>query len=113
MARLHGMLSGLHDDGNVIYGIGAATRAVPLIHYARIAGYLACVCEVAGSEKIGTTMPGTSITVVDEVRLIEDQPGYALLFPWQYADSLIPKLRQAGYRGRFIIPLPEPRITDE
>ena len=81
MARLHGMLSGLHDDGNVIYGIGAATRAVPLIHYARIAGYLACVCEVAGSEKIGTTMPGTSITVVDEVRLIEDQPGLCAAVP--------------------------------
>ena len=98
--------------GERIYGVGAATRAVPLIHYAKIAPYILAVCEVAGSEKTGTTMPGTAIPVIDEKALVADQPGYALLFPWQYADSLIPKLRAAGYLGRFIIPLPEPRITD-
>jgi hypothetical protein len=97
--------------GEGIYGIGAATRAVPLIHYAKIAPYIQAVCEVTGSEKIGTTMPGTSISVVDEVRLIEDQPGYAILFVWQYADSLIPKLRTMGYKGRFIIPLPNPHVV--
>jgi hypothetical protein len=100
---------GQHDR---IYGVGAATRAVPLIHYAKIAPYIWAVCEVAGSEKTGTTMPGTAIPVIDEKALVTDQPGYALLFPWQYADTLIPKLRSMGYKGRFIIPLPEPRITD-
>ena len=93
-----------------VYGIGAATRAVPLIHYAKIAQYIWAVCEVTGSEKIGTTMPGTSIGVVDEADLIAHQPPYALIFPWQYADSIIPKLRSMGYKGKFIIPLPEPRI---
>ena len=96
-----------------MYGIGAATRATPLILYAFIAPWIDRVCEVAGSEKIGSTMPGTTIPVVDEAELFRDQPPYALIFPWQYADSIIPKLRSMGYKGRFIIPLPEPRITDE
>jgi hypothetical protein len=95
-----------------VYGIGAATRATPLIHYAGIADFLDCVCEVPTSEKIGTCMPGTSIPVVDEAKLVADQPPHALLFSWHIAPSLVPKLREMGYRGRLIIPLPEPRIID-
>lgn len=98
-------------DGPV-YGIGAATRATPLIHYSGIAECLACVCEVPGSEKIGQRIPGTGIEIVPESRLIADQPPYALLLAWHWADSIIPTLRAAGYEGKFIIPLPEARIAD-
>jgi hypothetical protein len=95
-----------------VYGIGACTRATPLIHYAGIDRYLACICEVSGSEKIGMVMPGTTVPVVDEKALVEDQPPYALLFAWHVAGSIMPKLRDAGYKGQFIIPLPEPRFAD-
>jgi C-methyltransferase C-terminal domain len=57
-------------------------------------------------------MPGTQIPVADEILLAEDQPPYALVFSWHIADSIIPKLRAAGYEGRFIIPLPEPVILE-
>ena len=107
---LHALIAGI--DGPV-YGISAATRATPLIHYARIAPFIACVCEVSSSEKIGHVMPGTAIPVVDESRLIEDQPPYAVLFAWHIRDTLIPRLRSMGYRGRFIQPLPEAVILDD
>jgi hypothetical protein len=93
-----------------VYGVGATTRATPLIHYAGLNHVLACVCEVPGSEKIGMNMPGTQIPVVPEARLLEDQPPYALMLSWHLAGSIIPKLREKGYLGKFIIPLPEPRI---
>ncbi len=108
---LRALLDGAAQQGPV-YGIGATTRATPLIHYAQIAEYLSCVCEVPGSGKIGLTMPGTDIPVVDEAKLIADQPPYAVLFSWHLADRIIPKLRAAGYLGRFIIPLPEPKVID-
>ena len=38
------------------YGIGAATRATPLIHAAGIARYITRVCEVSSSAKIGLMM---------------------------------------------------------
>ena len=98
------------EDGK-IYGVGACTRATPLIHYAKpMASYIACVCEVPGSDKIGKTMPGTDIPVVDEAKLIADQPPYALLFAWHWADSIVPALRAKGYEGKFIVPLPHPRV---
>jgi hypothetical protein len=111
MYRLRNLLAQAAARG-AVYGIGAATRATPLIHYADIAGFIDCVCEVSTSEKIGTCMPGTSIPVVDEAKLVADQPPHALLFSWHIADSLVPKLREMGYRGRLIVPLPEPRIID-
>ena len=95
-----------------VYGIGATTRATPLIHYAGIQKLLECVCEVPGSEKAGHVMPGTQIPVVDEKRLIEDQPAYALMLSWHIAGDIMPKLRAAGYKGKFIIPLPSPGIAD-
>lgn len=106
---LRRLLEKASEEGK-IYGISASTRATPLIHYTGIESYLACVCEVPGSEKIGQTMPGTLIPIVDEAALITDQPPYALLFAWHVADSIVPKLRAAGYRGQVIIPLPLARL---
>ena len=67
------------------------------------------VCEIAGSLKVGKCMPGTGIPVVEESRLFSDQPECAIIFSWHIADELAPKLRQKGYRGKLITPLPVPR----
>jgi len=56
-------------------------------------------------------MPGTLIPVLEESKLFADQPEYALLFSWHIADELIPKLKEKGYRGKFIVPLPTPVIV--
>jgi hypothetical protein len=93
-----------------VYGISASTRATPLIWWAGISAHLDRICEVPGSDKIGTMLPGTVIPVVDERELIEDQPPYALLLAWHVAADIVPKLRAAGYQGRFIVPLPQARI---
>jgi hypothetical protein len=109
--RLHETVRRARMKGPV-YGIGATTRATPLVNYAGLAPYIDCVCEVSSSEKIGTCIPGTEILVADEKKLFEDQPPHALLLSWHIADDLIPKLREKGYKGNFIIPLPEARILD-
>jgi hypothetical protein len=55
-------------------------------------------------------MPGTRIPVLDEAKLYADQPEYALLLSWHIADELVGILRKKGYKGSFIVPLPEPRV---
>jgi hypothetical protein len=108
---LRALLDGAAQQGSV-YGIGATTRATPLIHYTQIAEYLSCVCEVQGSEKIGLTIPATSIPIVDEAKLIADQPPFALLLSWHLAGDIVPSLRAKGYKGKFIVPLPAPKVID-
>lgn len=82
------------------WGIGATARATTIVNYCGLdVEDLECVCEVSGSDKIGRYIPGTRIPVVDEERLIREQPPRALLLSWHLADQIIPALREKGYRG--------------
>lgn len=101
-----GRLLEIASEDGPVYGVGAATRATPLIHFAGLERWLRLVVEVPGHPKIGSTIPGTMIPVADEKALITDAPPTALLLCWHVADSVVPKLRAAGYSGRFIVPLP-------
>jgi hypothetical protein len=56
-------------------------------------------------------MPGRNIPVLDEAKLYEDQPAYALLLSWHIAKELMTNLKKRGYNGDFIIPLPVPHIV--
>lgn len=110
--KLYQLLAEVKSRGSRVCGIGAPSRASTLITYVGLDdGILDCVLEVKGSLKVGKYMPGTLIPVVEETRLYEDQPDYALLLSWHIADELIPKLRQKGFRGGFIVPLPTPTIV--
>src|SRR3989344_1431092 len=101
----------LKSKDKTIYGIGAPSRGSTLVSYCGIDdGMIDYICEVKGSHKIGRYMPGTLIPVVDEERLFRDQPDYAFLFSWHIADELSSKLKQRGFRGKFIVPLPSPII---
>jgi hypothetical protein len=109
---LYALLRDIKKQGHRIYGIGAPSRASTLINYVCLDdGILDCVLEIKGSLKIGKYMPGTLIPVLEESHLYDDQPEYVLLLSWHIADELIPKLKEKGYKGKYIIPLPAPRIV--
>lgn len=106
------LLADLRRKGGRIYGIGAPSRSSTLINYVGLDDSLIdAVMEVSGSHKLDKYVPGTRIPVLDEKKLFEDQPEYALLFSWHIADELIPILRRKGFKGGFIVPLPDPRIV--
>ncbi|HVT88062.1 MAG TPA: class I SAM-dependent methyltransferase [Tepidisphaeraceae bacterium] len=109
---LYALLRDIKAKGQKVYAIGAPSRASTLINYVGLDdGILDCVLEIKGSYKIGKYIPGTLIPVLEESRLFEDQPEYAMLLSWHIAEELIPKLVGRGFKGKFIIPLPEPRIV--
>lgn len=109
--ELLALLKNIKASGGRVYGIGAPSRASTLINYVGLDdGILDCVLEIKGSYKIGKYVPGTIIPVVEESALFSNQPEYALLLSWHIADELIPKLTARGFKGRYIVPLPSPRI---
>ncbi len=108
---LYALLHRVKAEGCRIQAISAPSRASTLINYVGLDdGILDCVVEVKDSLKIGKYLPGTVVPVVEETRLFQEQPEYALILSWHIAEELAPKLRELGYRGKFIVPLPEPRI---
>lgn len=103
----------IKKKGERVFGISAPSRASTLINYLRLdQDILDCVVEIKGSYKIGKYIPGTLIEILDESELYSKQPDYALLLSWHIAEELIPKLKLKGFKGKFIIPLPRPRIVN-
>jgi hypothetical protein len=110
---LYVLLRDIKAQGQRIYGIGAPSRASTLVNYVGLdEEILTCVVEIEGSYKVGKYIPGTLIPVLGESRLFEDQPEYALLLSWHIGAELMPKLVSRGFRGKFILPLPNPRIVE-
>jgi hypothetical protein len=110
--ELYSLLHDIKKSGGRVYGIGAPSRASTLINYVGLdEEILDCVLEVKGSLKVGKYIPGTLIPVLEETKLYTDQPEYVLLLSWHIADELAPVLKQKGYKGRFIVPLPTPRVA--
>jgi hypothetical protein len=73
-------------------------------------GIVDCVLEISTSKKLDKYLPGTAIPVLDEQKLYADQPEYALLLSWHIAEELRDNLTRKGFRGAFLVPLPEPRV---
>jgi len=108
--RLHALIRDIKEKGGRIVGISAPSRASTLFNYVGLDEVIIdYVCEIEGSLKIGKCMPGTAIPVVEESRMFSDQPDCAIIFSWHIADELAPKLRQKGYRGMLVTPLPVPK----
>ena len=107
------LVADIKKQGGRLYGIGAPSRAFFLLAFAGIDhNLMECVLEVKNSLKLNKYIPGTMIPIVDEEKLYTDQPEYAMMLSWHVAAEVLPKLRARGYKGRFVVPLPEPKLLD-
>ena len=70
------------------------------------------IAEQPTSLKLGMYLPGKHIPVVDNQRLITEQPDYVVLLAWHYAEPIIEQLRARGLKSKFIMPLPEVTVID-
>jgi len=109
--NLYSILKKLKEKNKKIYGIGAPSRASTLINYVGLdENIIECVLEIDGSYKIGNYIPGKKIPILSEKKLYKEPPDYVILFSWHIASELKMNLKKKGYKGKFIIPLPNPRI---
>ena len=83
-----------------------------LLNYCKIDGQLIDFVTEKSSLKIGRYTPGGNIPVFGDEKLIEEAPDYALLLAWNFATEIMYNNREFIARGgKFIIPIPEPRIV--
>lgn len=106
------LLLKLKKNGARIVGLTSSCRSNTLLRYMNITNdILDYTGEKRGSPKIGMFTPGTHIPVVDEERIITDQPDYLIVLSWHIGEELMRIMRKVGYKGKFIIPLPKPKIV--
>jgi hypothetical protein len=105
------LIAELRTSNKSIYGIGAPSRASTLVTFSGLEkSDLLAVGEIQGSHKIGRYMPGTRIPIIAEEEVLEKKPDYLLMLSWHIAEELIPKIKENGYTGKFLIPLPKIKI---
>ena len=118
-AHVHGakndlmaLLLKLKKEGKTIAGLTSSARSNTLLGFAHIDNTLLDFAgEKTGSPKIGLYTPGTHVPVVDESEILKRRPDYLLMLSWHIAYDLIPIMKKKGYKGKFIIPLPTPKIV--
>jgi len=105
------LLRGLKAQGKTLAAYGAAAKGATLINYIGIGPDLIDFVVDRNTFKQGRYMPGQHIPIYGPDHLLEARPDYVLLLAWNFAEEI--RAQQAAYEaagGRFIVPVPEPRV---
>jgi len=95
-----------------IAAYGCSAKGSTLLNYFGIGGGTLEFVVDRSTAKRGLYTPGTHLRVHGPEKLLEEMPGYALLLTWNFAEEILEQ--QAEYQrrgGRFIIPIPHPRVV--
>lgn len=110
--KLVALVERLRGDGHSIAAYGAAAKGATMLNYCGLdTRHLDFVVD-RNVNKHGLLMPGAHLPILGAEELLNRKPDFVLMLAWNFADEILVQQRDylaAG--GRFIIPVPEPRIV--
>lgn len=105
------ILAGLAASGARIAGYGAPAKGNTLLNYFGLTPSIVPYIAETNAWKQGLLTPGSHIPIVSEEEFLRRMPDYALLLSWNYLDYFLEHSDYIRKGGRFIVPMPSPRIA--
>ena len=106
------LLASLASSGYKLAGYGAPAKGNTLLNYCGVGTGTLPYTVDKSSLKIGKYTPGMHLPVRPTLTLLEDQPDYVMILAWNFADEIMRQQQEYASRGgRFIIPIPSPRVV--
>jgi len=105
--ELRDVLISLKSMGKSIVGISAPAKGNTLLNYCDIGPDLLDYVTDVSERKIGRFTPGQHLEVKTDEDMIRDGKDYGIILAWNWAEPIKKRLREKGFKGSFIVPLPE------
>jgi len=100
-------------SGHPLIGNSCPGRSSTLLNFAGIGpDLMPYIAEQPTSLKLGKYLPGKRIPIVNNQRLIDEQPHNVLLLAWHFAQPIAEQLRARGSKSTFYVPMPEVKVLD-
>ena len=101
-------------QGKRLVGNSSPGRAATLLNFYGITpDLMPYIGELPTSLKLGRYVPGKHIPVVNNRRILEEQPDYLVLLAWHYTEPIVERLRAEGVRSTLVTALPEFKLLNE
>ena len=101
-------------SGKKIVAYGASARASTLLNYCKLdSGVIQFIID-NNPNKIGRKTPGTDIEIISYKEFLKSIENHSILLltAWNFAEEICEQLQGDGYRGKVVIPFPEPTVRD-
>ena len=112
-ARLRSLVRSLKANGKSIAGYGAATKSTTLLANCGLGRDDLAFIVDDNPLKQGLFSPAAHIPVLATQELYRRRPDYLIVLAWNFAQPIMANHRKyADAGGRFIVPMPVPRIIE-
>ena len=110
--KIKKLVVNLKKNKNIVCAIGASPRGCILLNTSNFSkNEINFVGEIKESFKLKKLIPGTNIPILNEKHLIDKKIDFIIILAWHLKNRLIKTLVSNGYKGKFIVPLPNLKIS--
>ena len=111
--KLKSLIESEISTGKKLIGYGASARSSTLLNFCEINhNHLACIAD-KNPLKHNSYTPGTDVLILSPDEAIKKNPDTIVILAWNFKDEIIDDLKENGFSGNVIIPLPnEPYLME-